>query len=186
MSDGEEATVNRLPEDDGTAVEPSSMDDISQERDSDSPPAESGSLLDDATVTGASSTELRAAKSQAKGDFTRLRRGFLVKLNIGELGQGEVLKHMFAEVEAAHDRLNSVILDLVGWYSQRRDTQGQAKFVSELELAESQLSEAGERLLQYLEHEGEGTEQTHDRSTRFTFDHAAHAQADCHGGQPAP
>ena len=126
MSDGEEATVNRLLEDDGTAVEPSSMDDISQERDSDSPPAESGSLLDDATVTGASSTELRAAKSQAKGDFIRLRRGFLVKLNIGELGQGEVLKHMFAEVEAAHDRLNSVILDLVGWYSQRRDTQVQA------------------------------------------------------------
>ena len=186
MSDGEEATVNRLLEDDGTAVEPSNMDDISQERDSDSPPAESGSLLDDATVTGASSTELRAAKSQAKGDFTRLRRGFLVKLNIGELGQGEVLKHMFAEVEAAHDRLSSVILDLVSWHSQRRDTQGQAKFVSELELAESQLSEAGERLLQYLEHEGEGTEQTHDRSTRFTFDHAAHAQADCHGGQPAP
>ena len=117
---------------------------VAKINDSDTPPTDSGSL-ENAVEGCKNKRRLLAAKTQAKSEFTKLRRGLLVLLRNGELEDGE-LESRFTMLEEAHDRASEILEELLSMYANEHDSQNQEKIISQLEELESQLSKTGDFL----------------------------------------
>ncbi|XP_065174407.1 uncharacterized protein LOC135804458 [Sycon ciliatum] len=142
------------------------------EGDSDAP-LESGSLstrTSDNAVSDVST--LRAWKTQAKGDFTKVRRRVLVTMTDGECSTEEVVAG-FTELEEAYERATAVMADLMGCYAVQGDIAGKTKVLSEIETMESQLSAAGDALASFL-----------SQSTNTGYSFASHSQQQHFDSEP--
>ena len=91
--------------------------------------------------------ELRAVKTEAKGQFTNVRRGLLMRIARDEAISYDSID-MFSE---QYQRVSAVMADLIGLYGSKKDRVSKTKIITELEILEEQFSAAMDKSLTYLD-----------------------------------
>ena len=91
--------------------------------------------------------ELRAVKTEAKGQFTNVRRGLLMRIARDEAISYDSID-MFSE---QYQRVSAVMAELIGLYGSKKDRVSKTKIITELEILEEQFSAAMDKSLMYLD-----------------------------------